>query len=97
LRWWLGNTAVSGGHILHMLCDLTIAADSNFGQTGPKVGSFDGFGASYLAQVSVKHAKFGSFAVSTLPHKSGYMGLAVNCVVPGGTAGTEVFSGLRKF
>ena len=45
--------AVGGGHILHMLCDLTIAADNAiFGQTGPKVGSFDGgYGASYMARI----------------------------------------------
>lgn len=45
--------AVGGGHVLHVVCDLTIAADNaRFGQTGPKVGSFDGgFGASYLASV----------------------------------------------
>lgn len=45
--------AIGGGHVLHLLCDLTIAADNAiFGQTGPKVGSFDaGFGASYLARV----------------------------------------------
>jgi naphthoate synthase len=45
--------AVGGGHVLHVVCDLTIAADNaRFGQTGPKVGSFDGgFGASYLADV----------------------------------------------
>ncbi|NJN31293.1 MAG: 1,4-dihydroxy-2-naphthoyl-CoA synthase [Synechococcales cyanobacterium RM1_1_8] len=45
--------AIGGGHVLHVLCDLTIAADNAiFGQTGPKVGSFDGgFGASYLADV----------------------------------------------
>ncbi len=45
--------AVGGGHVLHMLCDLTIAADNAiFGQTGPKVGSFDGgFGASYMARI----------------------------------------------
>ena len=44
--------AIGGGHVLHVVCDLTIAADNAiFGQTGPKVGSFDGgFGASYLAQ-----------------------------------------------
>lgn len=43
--------AIGGGHVLHLVCDLTIAADNAvFGQTGPKVGSFDGgFGASYLA------------------------------------------------
>lgn len=45
--------SVGGGHILHMMCDLTIAADNAiFGQTGPKVGSFDGgYGASYMARV----------------------------------------------
>ncbi|MFP5503794.1 MAG: 1,4-dihydroxy-2-naphthoyl-CoA synthase [Candidatus Sericytochromatia bacterium] len=52
--------AVGGGHVLHLVCDLTIAADNaRFGQTGPKVGSFDGgFGASYLADlVGPKKAK----------------------------------------
>ena len=45
--------AIGGGHVLHVVCDLTIAADNAiFGQTGPKVGSFDGgFGASYLAHI----------------------------------------------
>lgn len=45
--------AIGGGHVLHLLCDLTIAAENAvFGQTGPKVGSFDGgFGASYLARI----------------------------------------------
>ncbi len=45
--------AIGGGHVLHVVCDLTIAADNAiFGQTGPKVGSFDGgFGSSYLARV----------------------------------------------
>jgi naphthoate synthase len=45
--------AVGGGHILHLICDLTIAADNAiFGQTGPKVGSFDGgYGSSYLARI----------------------------------------------
>ncbi len=45
--------AIGGGHVLHVLCDMTIAADNAvFGQTGPKVGSFDGgFGASYLARI----------------------------------------------
>ncbi len=45
--------AIGGGHVLHVICDLTIAADNAiFGQTGPKVGSFDGgFGASYLARM----------------------------------------------
>ena len=45
--------AIGGGHVLHVICDLTIAADNAvFGQTGPKVCSFDGgFGASYLARI----------------------------------------------
>lgn len=45
--------AIGGGHVLHVICDLTIASENaRFGQTGPKVGSFDGgFGASYLARI----------------------------------------------
>ena len=45
--------AIGGGHVLHVMCDLTIAADNAvFGQTGPKVGSFDGgFGTSFLARM----------------------------------------------
>ncbi len=45
--------AIGGGHVLHLVCDLTIAAENaRFGQTGPRVGSFDGgYGASYLARV----------------------------------------------
>ncbi|HEX3112252.1 MAG TPA: 1,4-dihydroxy-2-naphthoyl-CoA synthase [Candidatus Eisenbacteria bacterium] len=45
--------AIGGGHVLHVVCDLTVAADNaRFGQTGPKVGSFDGgFGSSYLARI----------------------------------------------
>ena len=45
--------AIGGGHVLHVICDLTIAAENAiFGQTGPKVGSFDGgFGSSYLARI----------------------------------------------
>ncbi len=45
--------AIGGGHVLHVICDLTIAADNAvFGQTGPKVGSFDGgYGSSFLARI----------------------------------------------
>jgi len=45
--------AIGGGHVLHVVCDLTVAADNaRFGQTGPRVGSFDGgFGSSYLARI----------------------------------------------
>src|SRR2546423_10717265 len=56
----IAGYAVGGGHVLHVVCDLTIAADNaRFGQTGPRVGSFHGrFGASGLAhQVRLKKAK----------------------------------------
>jgi naphthoate synthase len=45
--------AIGGGHVLHVVCDISIASENAiFGQTGPKVGSFDGgFGASYLARI----------------------------------------------
>jgi naphthoate synthase len=50
--------AIGGGHVLHLVCDLTIAADNAvFGQTGPRVGSFDGgYGSTYLARI-VGHKK----------------------------------------
>ena len=61
--------AIGGGHILHLVADLTIAADNAvFGQTGPKVGSFDGgFGASYMARIvdRRKPARFGTYVGST--------------------------------
>lgn len=64
--------AIGGGHVLHVVCDLTIASENAiFGQTGPKVGSFDaGFGSSYLARIvgRRKPVKYGSFAVNT-PHR----------------------------
>lgn len=49
----VNGVAVGGGHVLHVLCDLTIAAESaRFGQAGPRVGSFDaGFGSAYLARI----------------------------------------------
>ncbi|ADD39831.1 enoyl-CoA hydratase-related protein [Stackebrandtia nassauensis] len=49
----VNGVAVGGGHVLHVLCDLSIAAEhARFGQSGPKVGSFDaGFGSAYLARV----------------------------------------------
>jgi|TARA_B100001750_G_scaffold106103_1_gene83970 naphthoate synthase len=56
----VGGYAIGGGHVLHVICDLTIASDNAvFGQTGPKVGSFDaGFGSSELTRlVGVKKAK----------------------------------------
>jgi naphthoate synthase len=77
--------AVGGGHVLHVVCDLTIAADNaRFGQTGPKVGSFDGgFGASLLSRlVGPKKAKEIWFLCRQYDAQQALdMGL-VNAVVP---------------
>jgi naphthoate synthase len=77
--------AIGGGHVLHVVCDLTIAADNaRFGQTGPRVGSFDGgFGAALLAeQVGQKKAKEIWFLCRQYSAEEALgMGL-VNAVVP---------------
>ena len=77
--------AIGGGHVLHLVCDLTIAADNaRFGQTGPKVGSFDGgFGAGLLASlVGPKKAKEMWFLCRQYDARQALdMGL-VNTVVP---------------
>jgi naphthoate synthase len=77
--------AIGGGHVLHVVCDLTIAADNaRFGQTGPRVGSFDGgFGAALLAgQVGQKRAKEIWFLCRQYDARQALeMGL-VNTVVP---------------
>ncbi len=77
--------AIGGGHVLHLICDLTIAADNaRFGQTGPKVGSFDGgYGASYMARiVGQKKAREIWFLCRQYDARRALeMGL-VNCVVP---------------
>jgi naphthoate synthase len=91
--------AVGGGHILHLVCDLTIAADNaRFGQTGPRVGSFDGgFGASLLARnIGVKKAKEVWF-LSRLyeAEEAREMGL-VNTVVPLGDLERETVAWCRE-
>jgi len=77
--------AVGGGHVLHVLCDLTIAADNaKFMQTGPKVGSFDGgYGASYLARIvgQKKAREIWFLCRSYTAQEAERMGL-VNTVVP---------------
>ena len=77
--------AVGGGHVLHVLCDLTIAADNaKFMQTGPKVGSFDGgYGASYLARIvgQKKAREIWFLCRSYTAQEAEKMGL-VNAVVP---------------
>ena len=77
--------AIGGGHVLHVVCDLSIASDNaRFGQTGPRVGSFDGgFGSSYLARiVGQKKAREIWFLCRQYTAQEALdMGL-VNCVVP---------------
>jgi len=77
--------AIGGGHVLHVVCDLTIAADNaRFGQTGPRVGSFDGgYGASYLARIiGQKKAREIWYLCRQYDAKEAFeMGL-VNTVVP---------------
>ena len=77
--------AIGGGHVLHVVCDLTVASDNaKFGQTGPKVGSFDaGFGSSYLARhVGQKKAREIWFLCQQYTAQEAfYMGM-VNKVVP---------------
>ena len=84
--------AIGGGHVLHVVCDLTIAADNAiFGQVGPKMGSFDaGFGSSYLARVvGQKKAREIWFLCRQYDAKQALaMGL-VNAVVPVASLETE--------
>jgi naphthoate synthase len=91
--------AVGGGHILHLVCDLTIAADNaQFGQTGPRVGSFDGgFGSSLLARnVGVKKAKEIWFLSRLYDADEALeMGL-VNAVVPLGDLERETVAWCRE-
>ena len=77
--------AVGGGHVLHLLCDLTIAADNaQFGQTGPKVGSFDGgWGASYMSRiVGQKRAREIWYLCRMYDAKTALSWGLVNAVVP---------------
>lgn len=77
--------AIGGGHVLHVVCDLTIAADNAvFGQTGPKVGSFDaGYGSSLLGQlVGDKRAKEIWFLCRQYNAQQAYEMGMVNAVVP---------------
>ena len=91
--------AIGGGHVLHVVCDLTIAADNaRFGQTGPKVGSFDGgFGASYLASIiGQKKAREIWYLCRQYDAKQALeMGL-VNAVVPLAELETETIRWCRE-
>ena len=91
--------AIGGGHVLHVVCDLTIAADNaRFGQTGPRVGSFDGgFGSAYLARiVGQKKAREIWFLSRQYGAKEALeMGL-VNTVVPLAELETETVRWCRE-
>ncbi len=85
--------AVGGGHVLHLVCDITIASENAmFGQTGPKVGSFDaGFGASYLARiVGQKKAREIWFMCRLYTARQAERMGMVNKVVPFGSLEDEV-------
>jgi naphthoate synthase len=91
--------AIGGGHVLHIVCDLTVAADNaRFGQTGPKVGSFDGgLGSSYLARiVGQKKAREIWYMCRQYDAKQALeMGL-VNTVVPLAELETETLKWARE-
>lgn len=91
--------AVGGGHILHVLCDITIASENaKFAQVGPRVGSFDaGFGAAYLARViGEKKAREMWFLCRTYTAQEAFeMGL-VNKVVPASDLASEVDGWCRE-
>jgi len=81
----IAGYAIGGGHVLHVVCDLSIAADNaKFGQTGPRVGSFDGgFGSSLLSrQIGLKKAKEIWFLARQYDAKTALEWGLVNSVVP---------------
>jgi 2-ketocyclohexanecarboxyl-CoA hydrolase len=85
--------AIGGGHVLHVLCDLTIASsDAEFGQSGPRVGSFDaGFGSAYLARVvGEKRAREIWFLCRRYDAETAERWGLVNRVVPAGELRAEV-------
>jgi dihydroxynaphthoic acid synthetase len=82
----VNGVAVGGGHVLHVLCDLSIAAShARFGQSGPRVGSFDaGFGSAYLARViGEKRARQMWFLLDLIDAETAERWGLVNAVVPG--------------
>ena len=81
----IAGFAIGGGHVLHVVCDLSIAAENaKFGQTGPRVGSFDGgFGSSLLSrQIGLKRAKEVWFMARQYDAKTALEWGLVNSVVP---------------
>jgi naphthoate synthase len=91
--------AVGGGHVLHLVCDLTIAADNaKFGQTGPKVGSFDaGYGSGLLAAtIGLKRAKEVWFLCEQYDARTALQWGLVNRVVPLETLEEETVAVCRR-
>jgi 2-ketocyclohexanecarboxyl-CoA hydrolase len=89
----VNGVAIGGGHVLHVLCDLTIAAEhATFGQAGPRVGSFDaGFGTAYLARVlGEKRAREVWYLCRQYPARTMERWGLVNAVVPGSELREEV-------
>jgi len=89
----VNGIAVGGGHVLHVLCDLTIAAEhARFGQAGPRVGSFDaGFGSAYLARIlGDKRAREVWYLCRQYDAATMLQWGLVNAVVPGAELRTEV-------
>jgi naphthoate synthase len=89
----VNGAAIGGGHVLHVLCDLTIAADhATFGQAGPRVGSFDaGFGSAYLARiVGEKRAREIWYLCRRYDAAAMERWGLVNAVVPGERLAAEV-------
>lgn len=89
----VNGVAVGGGHVLHVLCDLTIAAEhATFGQAGPRVGSFDaGFGSAYLARIlGEKRAREVWYLCEQYDAKTMYDWGLVNRVVPASELRPEV-------
>jgi len=91
--------AIGGGHILHLVCDLTVAADNaRFGQTGPRVGSFDGgYGSSLLARtIGLKRAKEIWFLCRQYDASQALEWGLVNTVVPLALLETETVTWCRQ-
>ncbi|HLG00012.1 MAG TPA: enoyl-CoA hydratase-related protein [Acidimicrobiia bacterium] len=89
----VNGVAIGGGHVLHVVCDLSIAADhATFGQAGPRVGSFDaGYGTAYLARVvGEKRAREIWFLCRQYPATTALAWGLVNAVVPGDRLVDEV-------
>lgn len=95
----IAGYAIGGGHILHLVCDLSIAADNaRFGQTGPRVGSFDGgYGSSLLARtIGLKRAKEVWFLCRQYDAAQALQWGLVNTVVPLADLETETLAWCRQ-